>query len=299
MTTPTARQPRGIPAGGQFAATTRTEPSLILSAPVVAPEYVEHRLAELGLGAHLSVDQINEVSTLLNDSKDFTDRNIQIVADDLHLRAHGYSASQARDAQEGLSMLRAAGLNEQADALEAVTDARLANARGAAAHEYSGHARHASDPVLADGKTVPVPADDPRVQAGEVFDRVAAEGNVFARASTVDSPHDTQAIRFQANRPLSDEEAYALSGVVGYANRAAIGGEPLDDPQRGPARDTPYSFIARIDTNKGRQGDFEKFESMIPDIISNGSAPRSTKGGTRAIEPFADQDLKLEIYYAE
>jgi hypothetical protein len=40
MSTTTARQPQGIPAGGQFAATTRTEPDITLqqeTAPVILP----------------------------------------------------------------------------------------------------------------------------------------------------------------------------------------------------------------------------------------------------------------------
>ncbi|WP_354214886.1 hypothetical protein [Arthrobacter sp. UYCo732] len=294
MSTSTPRQPKGIPVGGQFAATTHTEPSVSLGAPTVAPEYVGTRLKELGLSAHLNLDQLDEIASRLNDSKDFTDRNIQTVADELHLRAHGYSASKARDAEEGLRILRAAGNNDQADALEAVTDARLANARGAA-KEFGAHR---AEP-LPDGKTIPVPHDDPRLQAGEVFDRVLAEDQVFNHSSVSGYPQDTQSIRFQANRPLTDAEAYALSGVVGYANRSAIGGEALDNPAVGPSRDTPFSFIAHIDTNKGRQGDFQKFEAMIPDIIANGSQLRPTKGNTRAIEAFGDPDLKLEVYYAE
>jgi hypothetical protein len=40
MSTPTARQPKGVPAGGQFAAITRTEPGIALRAetsPVILP----------------------------------------------------------------------------------------------------------------------------------------------------------------------------------------------------------------------------------------------------------------------
>lgn len=38
---------------------------------------------------------------------------------------------------------------------------------------------------------------------------------------------------------------------------------------------------------------------MLTELIANGSAPRSTKGGTRAIEVFGDPNLTLEIFYAE
>lgn len=298
MSTSTARQPRGIPVGGQFAPTTHTEPELRLGAPTVAPEYVGGRLKELGLSSHLNLDQLDEIASRLNESKDFSDRNIHAIADDMHFRAHGYTASQARDAEEGIRALRSSGNTAHADALEAVSDARLANARGAAKETKA----HRAEPVP-DGKTVPVPHDDPRLQAGEVFDRVLAEDTIFNHSSTVDYPDDPQSIRLQASRPLTDEEAYSLSGVIGFANRAAIGGEPLDNPAFGPSRDTPYSFIVHIDTNKGRRRDYEEFESMIPDIIANGSKPRTTLRmgpiGSRAIEPFGDSDLKLEVYYAE
>lgn len=152
-----------------------------------------------------------------------------------------------------------------------------------------------------DGKHFPVPADDPRLQAGEVFDKVMAEGRTFTRSQDGNWPNYPGAIRIQANRPLTDAEAYSLSGVVGYANSAAIGGEPLDDKNVGPSRDTAYSFIAHIDTTKGRQGNFEKFEAMIPDILANGTKPRTGTSagpiGSQAIPAFNEPGLKIEIYY--
>lgn len=210
------------------------------------------------------------------------------------LERDGYDHSTARSANEKLrAVLERNDIGIATDPL-----GQLVRDRPLPALEADIFAVPRSEPVP-DGKTVPVPHDDPRLQAGEVFDVVLAEDTVFVRSSIAGHPQDTQAIRFQANRPLTEAEAYALSGVVGYANSSAIGGEPLDNPAYGPSRDTPFSFIAHIDTNKGRQGNFEKFEDMIPDLIANGSKPRSTQGGTRAIEPFGDTDLKLEIYYAE
>jgi hypothetical protein len=291
MTT-SARQPRGIPVGGQFAATTHSEPSVAL-APAVQPDFVADRLRNLGFLDQLSEDHIHGVTAKLNESLDFTDRNIEETAELVHFLDHGYSIKTAREAQAGVDKLRELGHTDEADALELVRTLQVAKAVHAPRHALAQ-----AEPVP-DGKTIPVPHDDPRLQAGEVFDRVLAEDRVFNHSSVSGYPQDTQAIRFQANRPLTDAEAYALSGVVGYANSSAIGGEPCDNPQYGPSRDTPYSFIAHIDTNKGRQGNFEKFEAMLPDLIANGSAPRSTKGGTRAIEPFGDPDLKLEVYYAE
>ncbi|QOT19338.1 hypothetical protein [Paenarthrobacter sp. YJN-5] len=291
MSTPAARQPRGIPAGGQFAATAHSEPSLSLSAPSVQPEFVRDRLRHLGVLDQLTESHIHDVSVKLNESLDFTDRNIEEIAELVHFLDHAYSIEMARNAKRGLDALRNMGMSDEADALELVRTLQVTKAEH--------HPRHGATGTPPDGKSIPVPADDPRLQAGEVFDKVQVGDTVFTRTEALDYPNDPYAMRFQANRPLTDAEAYALSGVIGYANRSAIGGEPLDDPAIGPERDTPYSFVVNIDTTKGRQRNYEKFEEMIPDIIAHGSAPRSTKGGTRAIEAFGDEDLKLEIYYGE
>ena len=50
MTTPAPRQPQGIPAGGQFAATTRAEPSVALAAtgPATAEQFSALMTPELG-----------------------------------------------------------------------------------------------------------------------------------------------------------------------------------------------------------------------------------------------------------
>ncbi|HEX9088475.1 MAG TPA: hypothetical protein VF867_13225, partial [Arthrobacter sp.] len=238
-------------------------------------------------------------------SRDFRDENITAVADQVHLHTAGHTVSDAVAAAEGVQFLRKLGHEENAEVIARLlagprsTDAPEADIFAVPGTNTRLHVLKPALEDLPDGKTTPVPHDDARVQAGEVFDRVLAEDGVFVHSSVSGYPQDTQAIRFQANRPLTDAEAYALSGVVGYANSSAIGGEPCDNPAYGPSRDTPYSFISHIDTNKGRQGDFEKFEAMIPDMIANGSAPRKTKDNTRAIEPFGDPGLKLEIFYRE
>jgi hypothetical protein len=293
MTTTTARQPKGIPVGGQFAATAHAEPSVVLGAPSARPDFVTDRLRHLGFLDQLTGDHIQSITEKLNESLDFSDRNIEETAELVHFLDHGYPIQTARDARAGVSKLRELGLTKEADALEIIRTLQVTKA----VHTP----RHALTPAepAPDGIDEPVPLGDPRLQAGQIFDRIKVHGRIFNHAPVSGYPQDTQAIRFQANRPLTDNEAYTLSGIVGYANSAAIGGEPLDDPAEGPMRDTPYSFIAGIDTTKGRQGNFEKFEAMLPELIANGSAPRSTKGFTRAIEPFGDPDLKLEFYYAE
>jgi hypothetical protein len=306
MSTPSARQPRGIPVGGQFAPTTHAEPSVDLGAPTVSPDFVAARLEQRGLLEGHVAPYLEQIVERLNESRDFSDPNIIAVADELHTRDHGYTLNDAVCAEEGARQLRATGSSPYADALERILAARSTGTRGRHVNDASGsippalYAQAVREVVtVPDGMTEPVPLGDLRLQSGEVFNRVKIHGKVYNHSSVSGYPQDTQAIRLQANRPLTDAEAYALSGVVGYANSSAIGGEPLDDPDVGPLRDTPYSFICSIDTNKGRQGNFEKFEAMLPELIADGSAPRTTKGNTRAIEPFGDPDLKLEIYYAE
>lgn len=315
MTT-SARQPRGIPVGGQFAATAHAESGLTLNGPRVDASFVHGVLSENLLHRTSTPEMTEEIVARLNASRNFSDQNVADTADAVWRETYGHTAQEESSFKRALDKLVEAG---ETDAVQNVKSYVAGKVRKAFADGAASGGKHADAPdtdlytvpgantllhvlhpeTVADGKKVPVPATDPRLQAGEVFDRVTAEDQTFVRASVSDYPQDTQAIRFQANRPLTDGEAYALSGAVGYANRAAIGGEPLDDPQQGPSRDTPYSFIAHIDTNKGRQGDFGKFEAMIPDIIANGSPIRPTKGNTRAIEAFGDTDLKLEIYYAE
>lgn len=311
MTTQSARQPKGVPVGGQFAATTHAEPSLGLAGPRVDAGYVSEVLRALPWRRTTSTEMTEEIAERLNRSRNFSDQNVADTADAVWRETHGHTAKEETNFQFALDTLRAAGEEDAAADVQSYVNGRLkkAYADGAtsgkhADNPYNVPAAAAPAPYsytepVPDGKTIPVPHDDARVQAGEVFDRVLAEDRVFNHSSISGYPQDTQAIRFQANRPLTDAEAYTLSGVVGYANSSAIGGEPCDNPAYGPSRDTPYSFIAHIDTNKGRQGNFEKFEEMLPDLITHGSAPRSTKGGTRAIEPFGDSDLKLEVYYAE
>ncbi|MBG0738993.1 hypothetical protein IV500_06090 [Paeniglutamicibacter antarcticus] len=318
MSTPSARQPKGVSVGGQFAATTHDEPSVTLSGPRVDAGYVAEVLGALPWHRTTSPEMTEEITDRLNQSRNFSDQNVADMADEVWRETHGHTAKEETNFQFALDTLRAAGEQDAAEDVERYLRGRLKKAfdDGAmgrhtanpyetpAADVYSVPGTNTrlhvlrSEPVP-DGKETPVPSEDPRLQAGEVFDRVNVAGSTYTRSEVLEYPNDPYTMRFQANRPLSDEEAYALSGVIGYANRSAIGGEPMDDPLVGPARDTPYSFIVNIDTTKGRQRNYEKFEGMIPDIIARGSAPRSTQGGTRAIQPFGDPDLKLEVYYGD
>jgi hypothetical protein len=154
----------------------------------------------------------------------------------------------------------------------------------------------------------------PEVQSGKVFDTVAVidqyEINGQWRDSTTQFYRrrpgvfagNPYAMRIQANRPLSDEETYKMAGLMGYAYRATIAGEPIG----GPMRDSPYSFVVSADMTKTSRDDLgmglEDFEEMLARVLAEGSPIRKTDRagagtqGTRLVDGFGD-DLQFELYY--
>lgn len=145
----------------------------------------------------------------------------------------------------------------------------------------------------------PVPADDPRVMAGEVFDAVVVDGTTFHRRRDGVFPSEPYELRFQADRPISDDEMHHMASLAGYAMSKAGRGEGMGQPER----DTPYSFTVFNDTTKGRQyRNLEKFEDALPDMIKDGSDIRKTDrsgpgtAGTRLVEGMANPP-KVELYY--
>jgi hypothetical protein len=149
----------------------------------------------------------------------------------------------------------------------------------------------------------PVPVEHPAVQGGAVFDSVSVDDQVFHRRQDKVYPGEPYAIRLQANRPLTDDEARHVAGAMGYAYRSTVAGEPLGMPER----DTPYSFVVSADTTKSARDDLgvalEAFEDMMPTMINEGSSVRKTDRagagtkGTRLIEGMHEPDLAFEVYY--
>lgn len=296
MTISHARQVRGTSIGGQFRATLHSEAPVVLGAPSVNKTFVEDRARELNRFDYLNSSQCDEITARLNDSRDFSDRNILALADEIHLRDHGHTASDARNAGEALSFLRDAGQHEHADSVARIMGPKTALAPAAVAE--AGPAP--------DGVTAPVPSSDPRVQAGQVFDQIEVEGwGTFHRRRAGVGADTPYAMRFQANRKLSDDENRRFAGLVGYAYSATVAGESLSDPYP----DSHYSFVVSADMTKSRRDDLgialEEFEEQLPIMLQEGSPVRKTdrKGpgtaGTRLVDGFNDPDLKFEVYYDE
>lgn len=295
MTITPARQAKGISIGGQFRAADHKESDVTLGAPSVDRGFVVTRSRDLDTFDYLSVDQFNEITARLNESRDFSDRNMQSLAEEIHLRDSGHSMADARNADEALAILRDAGHYEHADSLARIMDAKTA----------LQPAVKVSGPVP-DGITAPIPSEDPRVQAGEVFDQIEVDGwGTFHRRRAGVGAGTPYAMRFQANRQLSDDEKRQFAGLVGYAYSATVAGDSLSDPYP----DSPYSFVVAADMTKSRRDDLgialEEFEEQLPAMLQEGSPVRKTdrKGpgtaGTRLVDGFNDPDLKFEVYYDE
>lgn len=145
--------------------------------------------------------------------------------------------------------------------------------------------------------------DHPDVQDGKIVDTIHSDGVQFHRRRDGVHPDFPYAMRFQANRPLSDDEIRTFAGLVGYKYRSTVAGEPLGDP----LRDSQFSFIVGADTTKTARDDIglalEDFERDLPEFVRDGSPIRKTDRaglgtkGTRLIDGINDPDLTFELYY--
>lgn len=306
---------KGVPAAGRFARQTNgVGPALAQNSPSVDASFVEEHLSALPRYEGTTPEMVGEITERLNLTRNFSDEYLEQVADEVWLMNRGVTPAEEEGFTAAMESLKESSpaswetinsyiqaKNDFADGFTFAPPEPVMGMEG----EPGRPAATAAAAALPDGIATPVSSSDPRFQNGEVFDRVLIEGREYRRAGSEDaSPYDTQGIRLQASRSLSDREAYTIAGILGHANREAIGGETLSSPGAAPERDSPYSFLAPIDTNKGRRQDFALFEELIPQIIANGTAVRSTDRsgpgtkGTRKIEPFGDPDLKVNIYYA-
>lgn len=326
----TSAQPRvqsGIPSGGEFTSFGHSDKVPTLGAPTVNTDFVAHQLGEFGFADYMSTDEIAQVTSELNASRDFRNENITAVADQIHLDTAGHTVSDAIAADEGINQLTRLGHEDWAAALRRVLGRTPAAPSAVWPAQTSADwpqpsvpwpAQDTSGPIdqeltlraaeqlraLPDGKTVPVSANDPRLLAGEVFDKVTApDGTIFHRRRDGVFPGWPDNFRIQANRPLREAEKLKMAGLLGYAYQVQVRGEGLSMPES----DTPYSFIVGTDTTKTRSDDLgmalERFEESLDDMIQNGSPVRTTNrsgpgtAGTRLVGGFNEPGLTFELYY--
>ena len=285
MSTPNRVSP-GVPTGGQFTASQHSEPDMDLPAPV---ESFDERIQRERIEAPWGWDNF---STALGED----------AARELYDTHRGSLGAAMADQLSGQH--RWPRRDDPWEGTSARDRIRAGMNTAAAQH---GLVQSAPVPEVLDRHDVPdgsvMPVEHPAVQGGAVFDSVSVDDQVFHRRRDTVFPGEPYAIRLQANRPLTDDEARHVAGAMGYAYRATVAGEPLGMPQR----DTPYSFVVSADTTKSARDDLgvalEAFEDMLPTMIDEGSSVRKTDRagagtkGTRLVEGMHDPDLAFEVYY--
>lgn len=298
--TATARQPAGIPVGGEFAPSSRPASGVTLDGGLEAAK--AGRL---------------ELITELNDAREAW----RIAADRLdELRwadatGNPVLAGHAAEARIAFRAHIAARVSaqEEADfawaAAERIGDRLRALELGGEDPAPGGAQPEPDGPLVwrdADGRTV-YDSRHPDIQAGGIVNDVAVNDGVmtttFSRSRPGAAPREPYAMRFQANRPLTSSETAIVAALVGYAYRAEVRGEAMDLP----AQDTPYSFIVGADTTKSRSDDLgqalQRFEAALPALLRDGSPVRTTDRagagtkGTRLVPGLRDPNLKLQVYY--
>ena len=272
-------------AAGTFTTKQQHEAGFTLPKPSLdaAHSLAVQRMHDLALAGGFGQDELDEAARRVTSSMNFTDENIQAIADEVSSEAFGYTATARQQVSELITELRAGGRHEHANTL-----ATLLKSAGAAA---PGEPLSAVDPIL------PVPTNDLRLVNGQVFDTVTHDEVVYHRRREGVYPDEPSFIRVQANLPLTDDDVRQFSQLLGYSYRKNVRGEQLSLP----GQDTPFSFVVFADTTKSRRDDLgqamQEFEEDLPRMILEGSPQRVSQNNTRLVEGFNKPDLSFEIYY--
>lgn len=271
-------------AAGTFTNKQMNEPGIALTKPSLdaAQSLAVQRLHDLALAGGFGPDEVDESARRIAESMNFTDENIKTIADEVSQDTFGYTATARQQVSEVITELRADGRHEHAAAVAALLSS---STPAGAATAPAGSLRAAL-------------AEDPRVQAGEVFDEIrSADGTIFSRRREGVYPDYPSEMRFQASRPLTPEEVRQFAGLVGYSYAANVQRGGLPDP----VQDSPYSFVLYANTVEARRTNLSAalhgFEEELSVIVQEGSRLRPTKDNTRLVEGFNDPDLSFEIYY--
>lgn len=151
-------------------------------------------------------------------------------------------------------------------------------------------------------------SDDPRVQQGEVIDRIVHEGKIYSRSREGVTPDAPESIRIQLSRPLKDEEEDRIASLTGYAWKVKMRPDKWADPVEVETVDSPYSVILKVDLYRENPRSNEhrsllQFEEELHDMFRNGTPIRtSNKAGpgtenTRLLNGLEGEDLFCEVYY--
>lgn len=83
---------------------------------------------------------------------------------------------------------------------------------------------------------------------------------------------------FEASRPLTDEEIFHLSGLIGYKWKSTVRGQRLEDVRRHDERS--FEIIASLNSSHRSEpmSSFDIFAEELNDFIAEGSPVRSSDG---------------------
>lgn len=151
-------------------------------------------------------------------------------------------------------------------------------------------------------------SDDPRVQNGEVIDRIVHEGKVYSRSRKGVTPDAPESIRIQLNRPLLKEEEDDIASLTGYAWKVKMRPDKWAEAVEIESVDSKYSVILKVDlyretprTNEHKS--LRQFEEELHEMFTNGTPMRtSNRAGpntenTRLLEGLSGENLSFEVYY--
>lgn len=296
--TPTARQPKGIPVGGQFAAKSLGEADVILAEAHTAARRAVEKAYEAGIAEgqrrqrgepHRTLAEVMDLSTFTFDDA-LADPTV--LDDD----------PTVLDDFGGIDMSNPWTITENtpvtSTAAPAAANVECFSCNGTGFFKEWRRTRHVEVTCPSCNGTLLLPA----TPSGRDEVDVPGYGTFHRRRDGV-YPDFPGAMRFEANRDLTDEEARRVAQLVGYRYAATVAGEPLGWPDR----DSPRSICVSADSTKTRRDDvnqaFEEFEDDLDAFLVEGSPVRTTNRagagtkGTRLVEGLGDPDLKIQVYY--
>lgn len=329
-----ARQPKGIPVGGQFATHDRAEADIDLSLAGIASE--SDWLDRNGLSLP-PLGQAEFEARLARLGHTPTDLDRADIFREVQRELLGYEQRDLLAFSQAVDTLRATGYGDLADRTDRLVTALMDRQphpaplpkpglpvplnEAPAVREQRPAPRSFEDVALAAQRPADDPAnilalnlphipsivDDAGQVPGNVFDQMRSchrDGVpvLFTRAAGHTRPDEPTMVRIQVDRELTAEEMSQLESLTGYAMNSAHRGAT------GVAhRDTAFSIVVPIQLRDERDVEkdderFRLFEKRIGQLLSEGSQVRQTDrsgpgtAGTRAIEPFA-RPPRFVVYY--
>lgn len=272
MTTAPARVQKGVPSGGQFAASARGEADISLASAQSAAQRAVEQAYEAGIaeGARRAAGG--------------SPRSLSEVMD---LSSVSFDAHEP-DAHEDPTVLDPFGDDPWGEAGPTVP----CIACGGTGRVERGHPGRACPTCGSTGEMAATPP-------GQDIVDVPGWGTFHRRRDGIYAG-EPQAMRIEASRPLTEDEMTRLAQLVGYKYAAVGRGESMSDFEA----DSDRSFVTGVDTTKGRAYQrLHEFEDEMDAFIHEGSPERKTNRagagtkGTRLIGGLGDPDLRVQVYY--